>query len=284
MATSDGTEMHLEHTQIPLPDEPAGGDWLTVKYGRKKASTPTNPPLQPRHPSFHRQPRLPPLPRNDLKVIIRPREGLNLATWTTPQVAEGIKLASKKQKGTTKSARVKCFRKEEDDEEPSTKAHHVRKEEKKNDHYCEKGCKRKSGSAALRRRNALASRSLTARSAVDDELFSSEFPTISAEAQVLNQADILGKFACLRCGAPYSQAATIQLLSAHEVDLSVIKQRASGNSDRHRSMQQCTKHHTAVADSGCRRAPRRVHRSSHLTQELQVIPLPCDAMEITTQV
>ncbi|KAH7953095.1 hypothetical protein HPB49_004598 [Dermacentor silvarum] len=93
MATNDGTEINLEHTQIPLTDEADGGDWLTVKYGRKKTSTPTNPPLQPRHPSVSQVERLPPLPRNDLKVIIRPREGLNLATWTTPQVAEGIKMA-----------------------------------------------------------------------------------------------------------------------------------------------------------------------------------------------
>ncbi|KAH7965700.1 hypothetical protein HPB49_009894 [Dermacentor silvarum] len=50
--TNDGTELNLEHTQIPLPD---GGDWLTV--------------------------------------IIRPRKGLNLATWTTPKVAEGINMA-----------------------------------------------------------------------------------------------------------------------------------------------------------------------------------------------
>ncbi|KAH7959761.1 hypothetical protein HPB49_013609 [Dermacentor silvarum] len=93
MATNDGTKMNLEHTHIPLPDEADGGDWLTVKYGWKKTSTPTNPPLQPRHPSVSRVERLPPLPRNDLKVIIRPREGLNLPTWTTPQVAEGIKMA-----------------------------------------------------------------------------------------------------------------------------------------------------------------------------------------------
>ncbi|KAH7941028.1 hypothetical protein HPB49_009379 [Dermacentor silvarum] len=92
MATNDGTEMNLEHTQIPLPEEANGGDWLTVKYGRKK-TTPTNPPLQPRHPSVSRVARLLPLPRNDLKVIIRPREGLNLATWATPQVVEGIKMA-----------------------------------------------------------------------------------------------------------------------------------------------------------------------------------------------
>ncbi|KAH7941032.1 hypothetical protein HPB49_009383 [Dermacentor silvarum] len=93
MATNDGTEMNLENPQIPLPDEVDGGDWLTVKYGPKKTSTPINHPLQPQHPSVSRVARLPPLPRNDLKVIIHPREGLNLATWTTPQVAEGIKMA-----------------------------------------------------------------------------------------------------------------------------------------------------------------------------------------------
>ncbi|KAH7960630.1 hypothetical protein HPB49_021832 [Dermacentor silvarum] len=43
------------------------------------------------HPNLHS--RLPPLPRNDLKVIIRPREGLNLATWITLQVTDGIKIA-----------------------------------------------------------------------------------------------------------------------------------------------------------------------------------------------
>ncbi|KAH7980710.1 hypothetical protein HPB49_018430 [Dermacentor silvarum] len=101
--------MNLEHTQIPLLDEADGGDWLTVKYGRKKkninshqspSSTPTpiglvsspTPTAAPKRPLGHHP----------------PREGLNLATSTTPQVAEGIKMAC--QHPTTEQVRTLTVR------------------------------------------------------------------------------------------------------------------------------------------------------------------------------
>ncbi|KAG0430973.1 hypothetical protein HPB47_022210 [Ixodes persulcatus] len=37
-----------------------------------------------------RQKRLPPLPVDDYKVVIRPRDGLNFSAWTTDKITQAI--------------------------------------------------------------------------------------------------------------------------------------------------------------------------------------------------
>lgn len=96
-------EENLENDLAP-PEEHAEaeeGSWMEVhsRSRRRKlakerqlATTSTAPP-QTTTPSTNQRnlPRLPPLPRNDFKVIIRPRDSLDLNHWTTVQVGTSLR-------------------------------------------------------------------------------------------------------------------------------------------------------------------------------------------------
>lgn len=91
--------MDLEETDNPQDTPQRHGDWFSVYYRNSKrivvpeshngAATTTS--LDSKlHP---KRSRLPPLPRQDYKVVLRPREGLNLGQWKPHHVARGIALA-----------------------------------------------------------------------------------------------------------------------------------------------------------------------------------------------
>ncbi|KAH7953726.1 hypothetical protein HPB49_011739 [Dermacentor silvarum] len=101
MDTSENGPVTSESSKEPKNDDP----WITVK-SRKSKCTPSKTPenksmstttqetqhAQPTAAPVHR--RLPLLPKNDYKVIFRPRETFTFARWQTDQIANSIKRAS----------------------------------------------------------------------------------------------------------------------------------------------------------------------------------------------
>ncbi|KAM7290784.1 uncharacterized protein ISCGN_027375 [Ixodes scapularis] len=84
-------------TGIPLQEEqPERDDWVEIRRRRSKKVKPQNTEAtisvsQPTpQRALTRQPRLPPLPRDDFKIIIRPRGALNLANLETIHLSRAI--------------------------------------------------------------------------------------------------------------------------------------------------------------------------------------------------
>ncbi|KAG0445704.1 hypothetical protein HPB47_018175 [Ixodes persulcatus] len=82
---------------IPLQeDQPERDDWVEIRRRRSKKVKPQNTEAtisgsQPTpQRALTRQPRLPPLPRDDFKIIIRPRGALNLANLETIHLSRAI--------------------------------------------------------------------------------------------------------------------------------------------------------------------------------------------------
>ncbi|KAH7978921.1 hypothetical protein HPB49_007431 [Dermacentor silvarum] len=107
MDTSENGPVTSQSSEEPKNDDP----WITVK-SRKSKWTPSKAPentsmstttqetqhAQTTVAPVHR--RLPPLPKDDYKVIFRPRETFTLARWQTDQIANSIKRASNQPIGT----------------------------------------------------------------------------------------------------------------------------------------------------------------------------------------
>ncbi|KAH7965202.1 hypothetical protein HPB49_004646 [Dermacentor silvarum] len=107
MDTSENGPVTSESSEEPKNDDP----WITVK-SRKSKCTPSKTAentsmstttqetqhAQPASALVHR--RLPPLPKDDYKVIFRPREPFTFARWQTDQIANSIKRASNQPIGT----------------------------------------------------------------------------------------------------------------------------------------------------------------------------------------
>ncbi|KAH7933114.1 hypothetical protein HPB49_008374 [Dermacentor silvarum] len=107
MDTSENGPVTSESSEEPKNDDP----WITVKSRKSKwtpSKTPENTSMstttqetqhaQPTAAPVHR--RLPPLPKDDYKVIFHPRETFTFARWLTDQIANSIKWASNQPIGT----------------------------------------------------------------------------------------------------------------------------------------------------------------------------------------
>lgn len=107
MDTSENGPVTSESSEESKNDDP----WITVKSRKSKwtpSKTPENTSMstttqetqhaQPTAAPVHR--RLPPLPKDDYKVIFRPRETFTFARWQTDQIANSIKRASNQPIGT----------------------------------------------------------------------------------------------------------------------------------------------------------------------------------------
>ncbi|KAH7978205.1 hypothetical protein HPB49_004809 [Dermacentor silvarum] len=107
MDTSENGPVTSESSEEPKNDDP----WITVKSRKSKwtsSKTPENTSMstttqetqhaQPTVAPVHR--RLPPLPKDDYKVIFRPQETFTFDRWQTDQIANSIKRASNQPSGT----------------------------------------------------------------------------------------------------------------------------------------------------------------------------------------
>ncbi|KAH6922299.1 hypothetical protein HPB50_012517 [Hyalomma asiaticum] len=99
--------MHENTPPAPMDEEPSQGNedgtWFPVARKRKKqAQAESNLPhnIEPTHqgqtqPMFRKKSSLlPPLPIGDLKVVFRPRDGLNLGEWPQHSIARAIGMAT----------------------------------------------------------------------------------------------------------------------------------------------------------------------------------------------
>ncbi|KAH7934230.1 hypothetical protein HPB49_023216 [Dermacentor silvarum] len=107
MDPSENGPVTSESSEEPKNDDP----WITVKSRKSKwtpSKTPENTSMstttqetqhaQPTAAPVHR--RLPPLPKDDYKVIFRPRETFTFGRWQMDQIANSIKRASNQPIGT----------------------------------------------------------------------------------------------------------------------------------------------------------------------------------------
>ncbi|EEC05522.1 hypothetical protein IscW_ISCW018005 [Ixodes scapularis] len=114
-------DMETRQTQCASPAEEENDEntepWITVtKRARRRGQQPrsTTPPLPlpPLKPALHesrpkvRKPRLPPLPADDFKLAIRPRNGLQLNEVTPGKLVDAIAFAAQLQIGATEFKRI----------------------------------------------------------------------------------------------------------------------------------------------------------------------------------
>ncbi|XP_070386284.1 serine/arginine repetitive matrix protein 5-like [Dermacentor albipictus] len=104
--------------QEPTPDN-EDGTWFLVARKRKKqvqatSSLPPNTePAQQDHPHLrlrNKSSQLPPLPIDDLKVVFRPRDGLNLGEWPQHSIARAIGTAAQLNESTLHQLTIRIRR------------------------------------------------------------------------------------------------------------------------------------------------------------------------------
>ncbi|KAH7941486.1 hypothetical protein HPB49_014337 [Dermacentor silvarum] len=84
------TDVDASPSQPQEESTDCAGDWLTVKR-RKQRSKEAPKNTDPAAEAQQRSPRRPPpLPKQHLKVILRPREGLVFSKWPTPVIARAV--------------------------------------------------------------------------------------------------------------------------------------------------------------------------------------------------
>ncbi|KAH7955303.1 hypothetical protein HPB52_000190 [Rhipicephalus sanguineus] len=101
-STGDGTQLHDVQVSTQRNADDDDGGWttaLTVRqqklHARERQQASRSVPGTDKQAlsNNHRKPKyrkLPPLPRDDFKVVIRPHQGLPIPTLTSPFLAEGV--------------------------------------------------------------------------------------------------------------------------------------------------------------------------------------------------
>ncbi|XP_070395498.1 uncharacterized protein [Dermacentor albipictus] len=117
-AALDETTPAAPMDQEPTPDN-EDGTWFLVARKRKKqvqatsSLSPNTEPAQQDHPHLrlrNKSSQLPPLPIDDLKVVFRPRDGLNLGEWPQHSIARAIGTAAQLNESTLHQLTIRIRR------------------------------------------------------------------------------------------------------------------------------------------------------------------------------